>query len=398
MLVNGSRRVRGKSENFLPSEIVKAAWTLRNKGDGDLSAAIALLKSEGDASDEGDSLGLLKLLLEAERLAEFQSEICCAIARVSELRAGPSPEYLSYLLHAAEKACLLEYTDNLLKVSAPHCRNSPALRAAWAAVGHRQRYRVQHGKPFRNRASFISLGLHCLPWALLNRWGFRRESDFVLSFNPFCLSKHRIEAVVDALSNSFSSYCRVEDLRTTRTRNDHDIIYRNDRKAFWNHNNGPYWIKNNFAAFQQNMNWKIDNFRRICQRRNAIFLLGNCQIDYPEEGLNFLPVLKKGLRNQTGNADNLLIITNQQIRTERPVLRQVDDTTFFFNCPYPDNRYVWHDDLTADSREGLFYERSYIALVRRCLQKWGIIRQQIDASRLRFTGTKSIDSVKLART
>jgi hypothetical protein len=375
MQLETSRRIRGRSETAVVSEAAKAAWSKRNR-DNDLEAAIALIKSDGDLNEEGDNLTLLKMLFESERNADFQKSIIEAIGKLIDSDLDPSPEYLTYLLHFSERACLDPKTiDSLLEIAKRRCRESYEIKAAYSATLHRQKYRYSSAPEIRDRVTIISIGLHCLPWALLNRWGWRHTADFHTCFNPFSLAVHRADGVVNALVSNFSDYFKTDELLTVKSANGHVVVARKDRGAVWNHNKGEYWLKDDYLLLRANMDWKIGNFRENCRRANPVFLLGNCLIDYPNEPLEFLEPLKKALASFTGREDNHIIVTNQKMPPEGKYLHKVDDTTFFFFWPYPDKSYVWHDDDTADGRSGLIYERKYLSYLRYCLNRWDLVER-----------------------
>jgi hypothetical protein len=228
------------------------------------------------------------------------------------------------------------------------------------------------------RATIISLGMHCLPWTLLNRWGFRTPAQFIEDFNPFCLAIHKISGITDALKTDFATYAAPDEIMVVKSALGHPVALRRDRTAIWNHNQGAFWMQDECAILRANMNAKIANFRRTCRTEAPVFLIGNCLDDYPKIELKFLPALKDALQAATGRPRNRLIITNQRAAPPGEKIFHIDDDTSFVYCPYPDKSYIWFDSKSVDSAAGLAYELDYVKSLFRCLRRWELTDQPRD--------------------
>jgi hypothetical protein len=309
----------------------------------------------------------------AEQLFAFQAALKHGAARLRESLLPPSPFYLSALLRFAEQACLPpDQIEPILRYTTSVYGRRPKFAAGLAAPLERQRFRAGEAEAIRTSVCLIALGLPCVPWKMLNRWGLRPESDFAMGFSPFALARHRVPGVVDALASDFSHYCRPDELMMVTTMSGEHVPARKDRGVLWTHNRGAHWANDNFAPLIENLTWKIANFRAACRRPNPVFVMSNITEEFPDSPLPFLPELQDALRRQTGRQENWLILTNQAASAKGNSLRRVDDTTFFLRCPYPIKGYVWNDDENFDSPEGFAYELTYTDFICKALHEWGL--------------------------
>ncbi len=349
---------------------------MRLREEGDLAGAMALLKGRVEPAETGVHATYLRLLFGFQDYATLQAETRRAIAA---LRPDPAlgAEDLTTLLRYAERCCLPPAAiGGALDATLAAARKDEATMTAWRAVSHRQRFRRTLAERYEGGASILSLGLNCLPWHLPGRWGLRREADFVHLFVPFSLAGHTIDGMIGALEDDFATYCTPETVRAVTSQRGHEFAMRKDRGAFWNHNRGTYWLKDDLAALREDCARKAASFRAACQRPDTVFLLGTCPVEYPAEPLDFLPRLQAALARFTGTERNRILISNQTAYRAKPAFRRVDDTTAFVTCPYPSKEYVWHDDEAADAREGLIFERTFMSFLLRALVNWGLMQRR----------------------
>jgi hypothetical protein len=337
-------------------------------------------------------------LRSAEELAEFQAALGYHVARLGESLVPPCPSYVSTLLRFAEQVCLppeqiekiLEYMTSMYakrptpspvteairsRLAARKNRQELKFAATLAAPLERQRFRAGMAEAVRASVCLVTLGLPCVPWKMLNRWGLRPESDFATGFSPFSLARHRVPGVIDALASDFSHYCRPDEIMMVKTMSGVHVPARKDRGVLWTHNRGAHWANDNFAPLIENLTWKIANFRAACRRPNPVFVMSNLTEEFPDTPLPFLPALQDALRRQTGRQENWLILTNQATSANGSSLHRVDDTTLFIRCPYPIKGYVWNDDENFDSPEGFAYEQTYISFICKALHELGLIER-----------------------
>lgn len=336
-----------------------------------------MMRGAVDPTDPAAGLIYLRVLFEYQDYATLQQETRRALAALTPRTARDAgAEYLGTVLHFAERCCLpFQDIDAALDRIGGAVRKDADLLDGWRAVRRRQRHRRTLAERYRGVPSIVSLGLNCLPWHLPGRWGLRRESDFGSLFVPFSLAGHTAAGVITALEGDFGDYCAPDTVRAITSQRGHEFVMRKDRSAFWNHNRGAYWLKDEMAALRADIARKAANFRAACQRADVVFLLATCPIEYPEEPLDFLPRLQAALARFTGTEGNRLLITNQTARRAAPSYHRVNETTTFAYCSYPRKEYVWHDDAAADASDGLAFERSYVSLLLRALLAWDVMQR-----------------------
>ncbi|NKE45968.1 hypothetical protein HB662_14345 [Roseomonas frigidaquae] len=343
---------------------------------GDLPAAVQALDGIDAATDPQAGFVQLRYLFELQDYAGLQQVTRRQLATLSGGVPRDAVQWLATLLRFAERCCLppVEIAA-ALDATRLAALAEPELLLAWRAVRRRQNYREALPGRFSGGVSLISLGTNCLPWHLPGRWGLRRMADFTALFGPFSLAGHSIPGMVAALEDDFASYCTPETTRIVTTPRGHALAMRKDRGAHWNHNRGPYWLGQDSAPLRANLAGKVDLFRAACRRPDAVFLLAGCQVEYPEEPLDFLPRLDAALARFTGRTGNRIHITNQTARRREAASHRVDESTTFAYCPFPGAEYVWHDDAAADSPAGQEFERTYMLALIRSLLRWRVLQR-----------------------
>ncbi|MGX9962989.1 hypothetical protein ACVFYP_06675 [Roseomonas sp. F4] len=323
-----------------------------------------------DFTQEGPLVRQLRQSYHAEAYAAFQALMMEAAARVEDL-AAPSQSHLMFLLRFGERACLPPpLIQDLLTRLRGRAMQDETLKSVWQAVARRQVFRTRLHALRRGPLALVSLGLHCLPWTLVNRWGFRTADQFVSLFNPFSMAVHKAATVAEAIATDFASYADPADMREARTPQGQRIAMRRDGGAVWNHNRGDSWLADDHARLRASLAAKAEAFRQSCRAPGLVFLMGDCRIDDPAAPIPFLDPLRAALRGVTGLPNPRLILTSQRRRGGRDDLTWLDADTALISAPYPHPRYVWADDDQADSADGLAFEHGYAVALLRCLVRW----------------------------
>ncbi|MBU8545413.1 MULTISPECIES: hypothetical protein [Roseomonadaceae] len=322
----------------------------------------------------------LRHLFHIEAYGEFHALIAEAGARLAEI-AEPSQAYLLFLLRFGERACLPPSAiEQVLSQLRPRAMADDALRPVWQAVARRQVFRGRLHGLRRGPLTLVSLGLHCLPWTLVNRWGFREAGQFATLHNPFCLAVHKAETVAATIATDFAHYADPAEMREAVTPQGQRIAMRRDGGAVWNHNRGEPWMAQDYAGLRAAIAAKAEAFRQSCRAEGLVFLMGDCRIDDPAAPIPFLDPLRAALAAATGQNRPRLILTSQSRRGGRDAVSWLDRETALISAPYPRPRYIWADDDQADSAEGLTYEHGYAVSLLRCLMRWGLAARPGEAS------------------
>jgi hypothetical protein len=353
---------------------------LRLRTAGELEEGIAVALAETQVVEPYAVHLRLRMFYEHQDFAALQAEarrVTRALTRGGV--ALVTSEDLTTLLRFADSACFADDTvAALLQSIGFRARRDPDLSASWHATHYRLKFRRGFASRYRGAASIVSLGHNCLPWTIPGFWGLRSEDDFDRLFVPFALGGHTADGIITPIAEDFASYCTPETIRIIKTARGHNLAIRADRTTHWNHNRGPYWLSDGARRLMANMAAKAQRFRDACKRPDVVFLMATSPVDYPAEPLDFLPALQAALARHTGTEANRIIITNQTNRNAKPGYRRVTDTVAFLNCPYPAKDYVWHDDATAETDDGLAFERGYVSLLLRALLGWGLYRRVDD--------------------
>lgn len=339
---------------------------------GDYLAARSVLEAMDLDVDANAAVTHLSVLYHLDELDVVQSALARMVEGVLASRAA-SDAYLCYLIDKAEQSCLPTKTiGDLINLVGAREELSGDLTLAFTAAQRRQSFRVSQA-PRAARSTLISLGLNCLPWTLLNRWGLRGPQQFSADYNPFCQASHKMAGLTEALLNNFRSYIGPDEIALVKSAFGRELAMRRDRSVVWNHNKSSYWLNDDFKNLRTNLEAKIGNFRRTCIAENAVFLISNCPDDYPRHDFVFLKNLQEGLRIVTGKENNRIILIKQRGGRKPDQIAQIDPHTLYFYCPYPDGNYKWWNNSTANDEVGIGYEERFLGLLFNCLEIWGLL-------------------------
>ncbi|MBU8539922.1 hypothetical protein [Falsiroseomonas tokyonensis] len=337
------------------------------------SHAVPRAAPDVDLTQEGPLGASLRQLFHAEKHEAFQSLLRQAVAHLDRI-AQPSLSHLLFLLRFGERACLEpSLLQGLLDALRDRAEQDAGLRPVWQAVARRQDFRLRLQAGRKGPLTLVSLGLHCLPWTLVNRWGFRDTPQFISLQNPFCMAVHKADTVVQAIAQDFGAYAEPALMREATTPQGQRIAMRQDGGAVWNHHRGPAWLDEDYAGLRQSLTLRAESFRQSCRAEGLVFLMGDSRVDVPPKApIPFLAPLRQALARATGQPDCRLILTSQPRRGGTRGLTWLEDGTALIAVPYPHPRYVWANDDEADSAQGLDFEQAYAEALLACLQNWGM--------------------------
>lgn len=275
-------------------------------------------------------------------------------------------------LSAEEVAALIEKLRTAIPIKGGIAR---AVRASET----RLRFRRGLAERFTGDFTAITLGLHCLPWKMFNRWGLRGADDFHRTYNPFSLGRHKYEALVTDLVEDFANYAPADKIFSVQTLKSHSVPVRRDRGALWSHHQGEFWSRDGFAELLRDLTERLDDFRASARLHNPVFVMAMTPFDYPDEPIDRLDELHAALTRLTGGGAYHLLMSNPYIDTHGTRSFKVDDRTSYMYVPYPAKDYVWNEELTRNGREGLLFERAYAKEFRRNLVRWKLLQRREDA-------------------
>jgi hypothetical protein len=341
----------------------------RMRREGLLDEAVSLLTAEGDLADPKTAYEHLLCIVERDDPRSIQHELYEAIRRLETARAPPEPDYLSYLTRQCEFACLeTPVLETLLAMAATAPSQNQKVLMARKGLARRIGFRREVLAGWDGHATLLTLGLYCMPWDLLNTWGFRRPDEYVSLFTPFAHGVHRYRAVANALGSDFGHYCRLDQLHAVETVGGHFAPARTDAQVIWNHHRTGYWIENDFERLRQNLALKIDAFRLACRQPDAVFVMGKAPVHYPEEPIHFLADLNAALEKFTGSTRNRIFFVDEHSGADARL--EVDDRTFLLNTQVPGGGATWYD---PDAEDGLAFEQTVATALLASLSDWGLM-------------------------
>ncbi len=347
---------------------INSARAFRAEGRPDLAAAV--LERDADLANAKADLMYLRALVDLDDRAPLQAALIGSVDRIVDQARLPA-DYLQLLLRQTQRACLSEdWLERLLRKSWKSAKSMPEIMIAHRAASRRLLLRRRMRARATPKASLISLGLNCMPWNVPNQWGLRRAEDFVALHGPFDHGAHKLALLLSALETDFATYCAPENLTSVETQGGHVTPMRKDVMAVWNHNLGSYWIADDFLRLRQSLTARAETFRTACRRQDVVFIMGRAPIDYPARPPEFLDRLNLALQRFTGQARNRLVILDEYAQSA--ACEWIDEWTLVLNCPYPKSNYVWYEDETADTAEGLEYEHGWAMQVMHALIRWGL--------------------------
>jgi hypothetical protein len=355
------------------ARLVEEAKQIRRLGR--LDEAAGLLAAEGDLADGRVGLNYISWMVERDEPAALQEALRQSARRLMGAGAPPDPAHLALASRQAEFCCLeTDLLEGLLALSADAQTDDEQIQRGRQGLRRRISFRRQALPRWRGHATLISLGLNCMPWDLLNTWGFRRPDEYVSLYTPFAHAVHRCKAVLGALATDFDGYCRPEQLTPVETPGGYTVPGRADAQVFWNHHRGAYWTEDGFGRLLQNMAWKIEAFRSACRHEDAVFLMGKAPVRFPDEPIGFLDDLNARLEPFTGRARNRIMFWDEF--SDENARHVADDWTIVLNCPMPGAGGTWYD---PDADDGMAFEKLCATAVLASLSDWGLMRRAEDA-------------------
>lgn len=230
----------------------------------------------------------------------------------------------------------------------------------------RQRFREAQASQL-SRFTFISLGVQCHGWALLNRWGFRMARDAMATFNPFSLAVHRIDGLLVALESDFQDYFVPDKVKVIPTALNRRMAVRPDLGIAWNHHTDDCWLRNGLKRLEISLARLTGNFRQSCKASSPVFFVAEAASLDPGHADWALPRPRAALSRYC-QAEPIVIIANFQ-NCNGDGIEPVDSAAVLLRCPYPEKGYHWADPQNYNSASGLDWEQRFMTLMLAALNE-----------------------------
>jgi len=341
---------------------------------GDLPAARDLLL-QAQAWHEPAIVTLAVLILnDLEDSEALQHVLGQAIAALPDL-AHTSDEYLIFLHRRTEQYCIGEDRRALLlqmmtaRAHEPERAADCDLSRVLAAGQERRNFGAAFRAKFRG-VSFVPLGLNCMPWVLVNRWGLHDPQTYRRNLSPFAMAVHTIPGVAAAMEDGFASYAAVDQVMTITAPGGRPVVMRKDRGATWVHHDNKYFFTDDYANLRAAMAQRAASLSAACQAEHPVLMMNFVNSRYPDQKLHFLPRLRRAIAAFTGRDDLRLFMSNTIHATEGEHVYKIDDRTCFFYCTAPEKGFKWNQDANLDSATSMAFERTYLTRIESCLDLW----------------------------
>jgi hypothetical protein len=219
------------------------------------------------------------------------------------------------------------------------------------------------------RVPLLPLGLHCLPWNLPARWGFRSTPQAMEAMNPFALAAHHLPVMLAALEEGWASYAAPSAIHAVTTPSGRRLLRRKDDGAVWNHHTGAHWEEDGLAPLRLDLEILARRFERACAAPGVplrvFFLVTETA---PDAALveRLLAALRRRVRE---GRVGLFLLHNPPAgeagAAERPLPEVVA-----LRAPRPHPAYEWHLPRHFDSPEGFAFEHRIATALRDAISDW----------------------------
>jgi hypothetical protein len=202
----------------------------------------------------------------------------------------------------------------------------------------------------KNYPPIISLGENCLPWMLVNRWGFRRNA-----FNPehqslFNLAQTTIAGSAAIIRDRGENLVNAQKLQIAQAVGTPRMPYNAPFQYSFNHEMGATWIDNDFAGLLDRYRPRIANFRRALSGGERIFFFYTCSSGNINDVIDALYVANEDEKYK------LIIVDTWN--DERPEQARVDQRVIYVRLQLPRPDYIWFRPADFESPEGIHFEQT----------------------------------------
>jgi hypothetical protein len=337
---------------------------------GELGSVIDLTDSRARGEQPDLSAFLLRLvtLLVADRYAVGQSDLIDALhtwLRDARLSLSTTVRLLSMIERYCAHAAVDDYWIDVFRRHASGSDEVAAFLQRHAAV----KRNIQAAADVR----IMSLGIHCLPWVLPNRWGLRTPQQLIELDSPFNLAGHDVSTLIRLFSTDFEGYTDPANIRLVTSAKGKIIPYNKMYRACFNHHRLPYWRENGFERLTAAINDKVENVRRLLRQPNLVLLVGNMAYENEAKAAELLRSLYSSIASRAVEPP-LLIASTQRVYTMPPQIIRVGERIYHMNRPYPFPAYDWLTDLNSPA--GLQFEGDYVSDVCSIVRGHGLWPQQ----------------------
>ena len=219
------------------------------------------------------------------------------------------------------------------------------------------------------RVPLLPLGLHCLPWNLPARWGFRSAPQAMEALNPFSLAAHHLPVVLAALEEGWAGYAPPAAIHAVTTPSGRRLLRRQDGGAVWNHHAGPHWEEDALAPLRLDLEILARRFERACAAPGVplrvCFLVTEAA---PDAAL--ATRLLAALRRRVPQGRVGLFLLHNPAEGEPGAPERLLPDAVLLRAPRPHAAYEWHVPAHFDTPAGFAFEHRIAAALRDAILDW----------------------------
>ncbi|TDH63280.1 hypothetical protein E2C06_07885 [Dankookia rubra] len=240
---------------------------------------------------------------------------------------------------------------------------------ALARAQARQAFRESAWAAGLARVPLLPLGLHCLPWNLPARWGFRSTPQAMEALNPFALAAHHLPVVLAALEEGWAGYAPPSAIHAVTTPSGRRLLRRQDGGAVWNHHAGPQWEEDGLAPLRLDLEILARRFERACAAPGVplrvCFLVTEAA---PDAAL--AQRLLAALRRRVRESRLGLFLLHNPIEGVPGATEHLLPEAVALRVPRPHPTYEWHLPGHFDSPAGFAFEHRIATALRDAIADW----------------------------
>ncbi|MFC7472896.1 hypothetical protein ACFQS7_00915 [Dankookia sp. GCM10030260] len=219
------------------------------------------------------------------------------------------------------------------------------------------------------RVPLLPLGLHCLPWNLPARWGFRSTPQAMEALNPFALAAHHLPVVLAALEEGWAGYAPPAAIHAVTTPSGRRLLRRQDGGAVWNHHTGPDWEADGLAPLRLDLEILARRFERGCAAPGVplrvFFLVTEAAPDAALAARLIAPLRRRVREGRLG-----LFLLHNPVAGEPGAAEALTPEAVMLRLPRPSPGYEWHIPAQFDTPAGFAFEHRIAAALRDAIVGW----------------------------
>ena len=200
----------------------------------------------------------------------------------------------------------------------------------------------------QNEMDCISIGENCLPWMLLNRWGFRAHPTHPRADSIFNLAQTSTNGCTSILEDAGGSLMAPNDLKVSLNSNGAPLPINQRCQIAFNHEQGRSWVKDDFTKLRERYAPRVDNFASTLDGPQRLY------VHYTEVPGDISRLLDAICSINKNDAFRVLVI--DATGEDRLSAASGFEAADYLHAPLPRPDHVWFRPDDLDSLDGVAFE------------------------------------------